>query len=126
MFWGGAVHADDLCTTAASSDSKSKQDAVTNSFTSDSFPKLNTTKFEVVKISPYTHEAASTVEQVSDSNVSTSSAAKCLEVWWNSSLSAKHSVSDSINKFRRVAFFTLGSLRAFQGDLKSPIITQHF
>ena len=39
-----------------------------------------------------------------------------LEVWWNSSLSAKHSVIENINKARR-AFFTLGSLGVFQGDL---------
>ena len=111
---GGAVHADDLRTTAASSDSISKQDAVINSFTSDSCLKLNTTKLEMVKISPYTHDTA--VVKIGNSYISTSNAAKCLGVWWNSSLSAKHSVIENINKARR-AFFALGSLGAFQGDL---------
>ena len=112
-YMGGAVHADDLRTTAASSDAISKQDAVINSFASVSCLKLNTTKFEVVKISPYTHETA--VVPIGNSNI-TSNAAKCLRVWWNSSLSAKHSVNENINKARR-AFFTLFSLGAFQGDL---------
>ena len=110
---GRAVHADDLRTTAASSDAISKQDAVINSFASVTCLKLNTTKFEVVKISPYTHETA--VVPIGNSNI-TSNAAKCLGVWLNSSLSAKHSVIENINKARR-AFFTLGSLGAFQGDL---------
>ena len=43
MYMGGAVHADDLRTTAASSDAISKQDAVINSFASVSCLKLNTT-----------------------------------------------------------------------------------
>lgn len=40
----------------------------------------------------------------------------CLGVWWNSSLSAKHSATDNITKAWR-AFFALGRLIAFQGDL---------
>ena len=59
---GGAIHADDLRTTAASSDSVTEQD---KSFTSDSCLRLNTSKFEAVKISPYTHETA--VIQIGDS-----------------------------------------------------------
>ena len=112
-YMGGAVHADDLRTTAASSDAISKQETVINSFASVSGLKLSTTKFEVVKISPYTHETA--VVLIGNSNI-TSNAAKCLGVWWNSSLSAKHSVIENINKARR-ALFTLGNLGAFQRDL---------
>ena len=83
---GGAIHADDLRTTAASSDSISRQDEVINSFASDACLKLNTTKFEVVKISPYSRDMA--FVQIGNSNISTSSASKCLGVWWNSNLSA--------------------------------------
>ena len=87
---------------------------VINSFSSDSCLKLNTAKFEAVKISPYSHDAA--VVQIGCSSISTSDTAKCLGVWWNSSLSAQHSASDNINKARR-AFFALSRLRAFQGEL---------
>ena len=66
------------------------------------------------KISPYSHDAA--VVQIDCSSISTSDTAKCLGVWWNSSLSAQHSAFDNINNTRR-AFFTLGRLGAFQGEL---------
>ena len=89
---GGAVHADDLRTTTESSESVSRQDRVINSFSSDSCLKLNTAKFEAVKISPSSHDAA--VVQIGCSSISTSDTAKCLGVWWNSSLSAQHSTSD--------------------------------
>ena len=114
---GGAVHADDLRTTAESSESVSRQDGVINSFCSDSCLKLNTAKFEAVKISSRSHDAA--VVRIGCSSIPTSDTAKCLGVWWNSSLSARHSVSDNINKARR-AFFALGRLGAFQGEL-SPL-----
>jgi hypothetical protein len=107
---GGAVHADDLRTTAESSETVSRQDRVINSFSSDSCLKLNTAKFEAVKISSRSHDAA--MVQIGCSSISTSDTAKCLGVWWNSSLSAQHSVSDNINKARR-AFFALGRLGAF-------------
>ena len=111
---GAAVHADDLRTTATSLNTVCKQDAVINSFVSDSCLKLNSTKCEVLRISPYSHET--TVVPIGNSNISTSDAAKCLGVWWNSSLSAKHSVMENISKARR-AFVALGRLGAFQGDL---------
>jgi hypothetical protein len=69
---GGAIHADDLRTTAASSNSIYKQDEV---IASDSCLKLNTTKFEVLKISPYSHDIA-----VGNSSITTSNASKCLGV----------------------------------------------
>ena len=79
---GGAIHADDLRMTAASSDSVTEQDKVIKSFASDSCLRLNTSKFEAVKISPYSHETA--VIQIGDSTISTSKTSKCLGVWWNS------------------------------------------
>ena len=50
MSEGGAIHAEDLLTTAGSSDSLSKKNVVLNSFASDSCLKVNTTKFEVIQI----------------------------------------------------------------------------
>ena len=111
---GGAIHADDLRTTASSSSTIYKQDEVINSFVSDSCLKLNTAKFEVVKVFPYSHDT--TAVQICNSTITTSNASKCRGVWWISSLSAKNSVSDNISKARR-AFFALGRLSAFQGDL---------
>lgn len=99
---GAAVHADDLRTTAPSVDSLSKLMTA-----SVSCLKLNGAKSEIVKVSPNAH--TSTV-------VKTGNSAKCLDVWWNSSLSAKHSVTENINKARR-AFFAFGRLGAFRGDL---------
>ena len=50
-YMGGAVHADDLRTTAESSESVSRQDGVINSFCSDSCLKLNTDIYIYI----YTH-----------------------------------------------------------------------
>ena len=61
--------------------------------------------------------------QINDSCVQISSSAKCLGVWWQHDLLAKHSVAESINKARK-AFFTLGSLGAFQGEL-NPLSSKH-
>ena len=75
-YMGGAIHADDLRTTATSSDSVTEQ--VITSFASDSCLRLNTSKFKTVKISPYLHETA--VIQIGDSTISTSKTSKCLGV----------------------------------------------
>ena len=113
-YMGAAVHADDVRTTAPSAEGLSQQNAVINQFARDSRLRLNTIKTEVIKISPFSqHE---TVVQLENHTMPTSNAAKCLGVWWNSSLSAKHSVCENIPKARR-AFFALGRLGAFQGDL---------
>ena len=114
-YMGAAVHADDLRTTAASAEAVSQQNAVINQFARDSCLRLNTSKTEVVKISPFSQEESLVVELESHT-LPAVNAAKCLGVWWNTSLSAKHSVCENVNKARR-AFFTLGRLGAFQGDL---------
>lgn len=41
---------------------------------------------------------------------------KCLVVWWSSKLPASKTVDENIKKARK-AFFALGCLGAFQGDL---------
>ena len=114
-YMGAAVHADDLRTTAASAEAVSQQNAVINQFARDSCLRLNTSKTEVVKISPFSQEESLVVELESHT-LPAVNAAKCLGVWWNTSLSAKHSVCENVNKARR-AFFALGRLGAFQGDL---------
>ena len=120
-YMGGAIHADDLRTTGSSSNSIYKQGELINSFASDFCLKLNTTKCEVVKISPYSHDM--TEVQIGNSSITTWNVSKCVGVWWNSSLSAKNSVSDKINKPR--SFFALGRLGAFEGDLNPLIFLQY-
>ena len=108
---GAAIHADDLRTSAASMDCVYQQDNIIKSFSSDTCFELNACKCEAVWICPPTQEQS--VLQVGDSHISISEAAKCLGVWWNSSLSARHSVTENIGKARKA----LGRLGAFQGDL---------
>ena len=114
-YMGAAVHADDLRTTAASAEAVSQQNVVINQFSRDFCLRLNTSKTEVVKISPFSQEESLVVELESHT-LPAVNAAKCLGVWWNTSLSAKHSVCENVNKARR-AFFALGRLGAFQGNL---------
>ena len=91
---GAAIHADNLCTIAASAEAISQQNAVINMFARDC---CLTTKTEIVKISPFSHEETVMV-QLENHALSTINAAKCLSVWWNSSLSAGPSVCENINK----------------------------
>ena len=113
---GAAVHADNLRSTTASAEAISQQNAVINQFDRDSCLSLNTKKTEIVKISPFYYEEA--IVQLESHTLPTANAAKCLGVWCNSSLSARHSIHENISKARR-AFFALGRLGDFQGDLNS-------
>ena len=100
---------------ASSTECVAQQDEVINQFSAETSLKLNSEKFEIVKISLNSQENISTLP-IRDRNVSTSQSAKCLGMWWNSRLTAKDSVHENINKSRR-SFFALGRLGAFQGDL---------
>ena len=75
---------------------------------------LNTSKCEIIRISPPTQKQS--VLQVGVSHISTS---KCLGVWWNSSLLAKHCHC----KARR-AFFDLGRLGGNLNPLSSCSIIE--
>ena len=111
---GAAIHVHDLRTAAPSMESTASQADIIKDFTVDSCLRLNASKLEIVKISTQSHVPESV--QINDSCVQLSSSAKCLSVWWQHDLLAKHSVAESINKARK-AFFALGSLRAFQREL---------
>ena len=113
-YMGAAVHADDLRSTTASAEAISQQNAVINQFVRDSCLSLNTKRTEIVKISPFSCEEA--IVQLESHTLPTTNAVKCLGVWWNSSLSARHSVNENISKARR-AFFAHGRFGAFQSDL---------
>ncbi len=111
---GAAIHADDLRTAAASKDAIDKQVDIIRNFTENACLKLNTSKLEVLKIS-HQFSGPETLH-IGDLPISTTPAAKCLGVWWQHNLSASRAVQENISKARR-AFFALGSLGAFQGDL---------
>ena len=80
-------------------------------WSSDSCLRLNTSKFEAVKFSPYSHETA-----VIHIGISTSKTSICLGVWWNSNLSSQNSATENVYKARK-SIFALGRLGAFQGHL---------
>ena len=111
VYTGAAIHADDLRTTAATRDEVWQQADVIQDFTQDTCLNINISKLEVVKIS-ITPQAESLL--VAGHSVTTTSAAKCLGVWWQLNLSASLSVNENIKKARK-AFFAIGSLGAFQG-----------
>ena len=119
VYTGAAIHADDLRTIATARDEILHQANVIQQFTDDTCLNLNVSKLEVVKISktPQPPEKL----QIIGHNVETTPAAKCLGVWWQSNLSASKSVNENVKKARK-AFFALGSLGAFQGDL-NPLST---
>ena len=119
VYTGAAIHADDVRTIATPRDEILHQANVIQQFTDDTCLNLNVSKLEVVKISktPQPPEKL----QIIGHNVETTPAAKCLGVWWQSNLSASKSVNENVKKARK-AFFALGSLGAFQGDL-NPLST---
>ena len=114
VYAGAAVHADDLRTTAASLDVIRDQVKIIDDFTTTTCLKLNISKLEVMRFSRLSYPPE--IIDIANKSLVTTSAAKCLGVWWHSNLSATHSVSENIKKARR-AFFALGSINAFQGEL---------
>ncbi len=99
-YMGAAVHADDLRTTAESTEAILEQNNVIHQFATDACLRLNSNKAEIVRISSSAHED-SVVVQLGNCSLPTVNAAKCLGVWWCSSLSAKNSVTENISKARR-------------------------
>ena len=121
VYTGATIHADDLRTTAAIRDEIWQQADVIKDFTQNTWLNLNVSKLERVKISK-TPQAVETL-LVAGHSVTTTSAAKCLGVWWQSNLSASLYVNENIKKARK-AFFAIGSLGAFQGEL-NPLSTSN-
>ena len=116
---GAAIHADDLCTTAASSGDLCNQSNIINKFSGSSCLKLNSSKLEVMRISKLPQPSETLM--ISEQSVATTDAAKSLDVWWQTNLSAARYVSENITKARK-AFFALGSIGAFSGEL-NPLST---
>ena len=87
---------------------------IIDEFTSNNCLKLNVSKLEVIRLSQQPLSSEPIV--IAGNTISTTSAAKCLGVWWQWNLSASKSVTENIKKARR-AFFAFGNIGAFQGEL---------
>ena len=109
-FVGGAAHAE------TSKDCISQQYSIIDQFTSNNNLKLNLFKTEIIKISR--HLSAPEQIHLPQLEISTTSSAKCLGVWWQYNLMAGRSINENITKARR-AFFAQGAIDAFLGHLNS-------
>ena len=109
---GGFLHADDIRTLATSAESLEAQVNLVKNFAAKHFLKLNG---EVV-VFARGHQTAAPVCEVEGSVLPVGDTGRCLGVWWKGDLMATKSIEENIRKARR-AFFLLGSLGSFQGDL---------
>ena len=114
VYAGAAVHADDLRTISSSLDVINDQVNIIDEFTTNNCLKLNVSKLEVMRLSKQLQPLDTIV--FAGNTITTTPAAKCLGVWWQWNLSASQSASENIKKARR-AFFALGNIGAFQGEL---------
>ena len=119
LYVGAAIHADALRTTAASFGDLCDQSNITNKFASSSCLRLNSSKLELMRISKLPQPSETIV--IGEQSVATSDAAACVGVWWQTNLSAAHSVAENIAKARK-AFFAFSSIGAFGGEL-NPLST---
>ena len=117
LYMGAALHADDLRISAPSIECLTQQDKVINYFTAKSSLKLNQEKLEIVKISTTNRrEDDHDTMKVGSFEVIPFDNARCLAVLLNFRLTARDLVCENIQKSQR-AFFAMGRLGVFQGDL---------
>ena len=114
-YMGGFLHADGIHTLATSAESLQQQVDLVNTFAAKHFLKLNIEKCEVI-VFTRSHQEDAPVCEVEGIFLPVSDPGKCLGVWWKGNLMATKSIEENIKKARR-AFFLLGSLGTFQGDL---------
>ena len=114
FFAGGFLHADDIRTLSTSIASLEAQVSIVLDFATNNFLNLNIQKCEIIPFS----RNSSCLSDVSRSvnGLPVVSTAKCLGYWWESDLFASKSIYENTKKARR-AFFSYGSIGAFQGDL---------
>lgn len=121
FFAGGFLHADDIRTLSTSIVSLETQVSIVERFAEKNFLKLNIQKCEII---PFSCNSLSHGQHGRESinGLPIVSTAKCLGYWWGRDLLASKSVEENIKKARR-AFFSYGSIGAFQGDL-NPLSTK--
>ena len=108
------MHADDIRTLATSNDSIVQQAELVEKFAATNFLKLNVDKCEVIVFGA-TGGVGPNCE-VGGCVLPVSSEGKCLGFWWRWNLLASRCVEENIKKARK-AFFSYGSIGAFQGVL---------
>ena len=116
---GAAIHADDLRTSAPSTECVILQEEVIDQFPEGTSLKLNQEKLEVVKSQQIARNIIP-LFVLKNRDVSTSLSARCPGVWWNSRHTAKDSVPETINKSRR-SFFCSRQAGSLSRKSKSTI-----
>ena len=111
---GSTAHADDIRAASCSVDGIQLLGQCVNTFACANSLKLNSGKTELVHFSR--HHFTPTIIDIAGDSIQSQPKAKCLGVWWQHNLSPGASVDESISKARR-AFFALGSIGFFQGNL---------
>ena len=91
-----------------------KQFSVIQTFSKSNAIRINPSKTEVVRFSA--QECTTEYIVLEDQPLAVRPAAKCLGYWWHSSFFPAMSINENIAKARR-AYFTLGSIGAYQGQL---------
>ena len=119
---GCFLHADDIRTIATSVQSLEFQTQEVSKFTTENFLQLNPSKCEIISFSRQV--AVSQLDlNIDGMSIQSSETAKCLGyIIWKGSFFSKPMIKSNISKARK-AFFSYGSIGAFQGDLfLSPVI----
>ena len=111
---GAAAHADDIRCVSNSVEGLQKQFSVIQTFSKDNAIRINLAKTEVVRFSA--QQCTTEDIELGDQPLAVRPAAKCLGYWWHSTFSPAKSIDENIAKARR-AYFALGSIGAFQGQL---------
>ena len=116
-YTGCFLHADDI-TIATSVQSLGFQTHEVSKFTTENFLQLNPSKCEIISFSRQV--AVSQLDlNIDGMSIQSSETAKYLGYIWKGSFSSKPMIESNISKARK-AFFSYGSIGAFQGDL-SPL-----
>ena len=109
-----AVHANDICCISNSIEGIQKQFSVIRTFSKNNASRINPSKTAVVSFSA--QQCTTEDIELGDQPLVVRPAAKCLGYWWHSTFSLAKSIDENIAKARR-AYFALGSIGAFQGQL---------
>ena len=113
---GGFLHADDIRTLSTSIDSLEVQVSAVHDFARNNFLKLNFQKCEIIPFSCDASHSGIPTCKMDNTTLPVVATAKCLGYWWGRDLFATKSIEENVKKARR-AFFSYGSMGAFQGDL---------
>ena len=112
---GTAAHADDIRAITQTFEGVQEITSSLCSTTSSKGLKLNTDKTEIVALTTSVPRSAQFSAHTNE-QLSIVPAAKCLGYWWQYNMQARKAVNEGIIKARK-AFFAMGSIGAYQGNL---------